>query len=181
MRLEDSSPDYILNAHFLSIYLAVLFGGCVVSSRPQLDAAFPGYGVSGNGKEKLASHFYQLAISAIRLSDFPQSPSLHSLSAFIIVDTTWLREEQPLTCCALVGVAIRAAQVLGEHLESFPGANYLLLIPSRPPQRTIKVTRYVCDRSPGTPSALVDCGCNRRPSGVCIEPTAVDRHETAQC
>ena len=120
-RLEDGSSDYLLNAHFLSIFLSVLFGGCVVSSRPQLEAVFPGYGASGHGKEKLASHFYQMAISSIRLSDFPQSPSLHSLSAFIIVDSTWLREEQPLTCCSFVGVAIRAAQVLGK-----PSSNPLI-------------------------------------------------------
>jgi hypothetical protein len=117
-RLEDGTSDYLLNAHFLSIFLSVLFGGCVVSSRPQLEAVFPGYGASDYGKEKLASHFYQMAISAIRLSDFPQSPSLHSLSAFIIVDSTWLREEQPLTCCSFVGVAIRAAQVLGKRISS---------------------------------------------------------------
>jgi hypothetical protein len=69
----------------------------------------------GYSKDKLTSRFYQLAISAIRMSDFPQSPSLHSLSAFIIVDSTWLREEQPLTCCSFVGLAIRAAQLLGKH------------------------------------------------------------------
>lgn len=55
-----------------------------------------------------------MAISAIRLSDFPQVPSLQSLAAFLIVDTTWLREEQPLTCCSFVGVAYRVAQVLGK-------------------------------------------------------------------
>lgn len=108
-RLENSDPEYVLSPHFLSMFLSVLFGGCVACPRPRLEALFGGY-----SKDKLTSRFYQLAISAIRLSDFPQSPSLHSLSAFIIVDSTWLREEQPLTCCSFVGLAIRTAQLLGK-------------------------------------------------------------------
>jgi hypothetical protein len=36
------------------------------------------------------------------------------LSAFLIADTMWLREEQPLNCCSLVGLAVRVAQMLGE-------------------------------------------------------------------
>lgn len=107
-RNDGQDHDYELNAHFVAILTAVIFAGSAVCSRPRLQELF------GNvSREKLSSRFYSLAVSAIRLSDFPRSPSLRSMAAFIIVDVTWLREEQPLTCCAFVGVAFRVAQMLG--------------------------------------------------------------------
>lgn len=69
-------------------------------------------------RESLSSRFYNYAICAVRLSDFPSSPSLNSFSAFLIIDSTWLLEEKPLTCCSFVGLAFRVAQMLGEHSSS---------------------------------------------------------------
>lgn len=107
--MENQDADYELNANFVSILAAVIFAGCAVCSRPRLRELF-----GHISREKLSSRFYSLAVSAIRLTDFPRSPSLQSMAAFIIVDVTWLREEQPLTCCAFVGVAFRVAQMLGK-------------------------------------------------------------------
>lgn len=95
--------------HFLSLLSAVLFAGSVVAPRYRLSTVF-----GDVSREMLTSRLYRRAVRAIRLSEFPQSPSLQSLSAFIIVDSTWLREEQPLTCCSFIGVAARVAQMLGE-------------------------------------------------------------------
>lgn len=101
--------DFNHSTHFLSLFVAVLFAGSVVCPRSRLQQTF-----GHRSRERLSSRLYKMAISAIRLSDFPQVPSLQSLAAFLIVDTTWLREEQPLTCCSFVGVAYRVAQVLGK-------------------------------------------------------------------
>ncbi|GIZ48278.1 hypothetical protein CKM354_001134600 [Cercospora kikuchii] len=109
---DTRDPNYQLSVHFLSLLTAVLFAGSVVCPRFRLQTVF------GNiSRETLTSRLYRRAVRAIRLSEFPQSPSLQSLSAFIIVDSTWLREEQPLTCCSFIGVATRVAQMLGLHRE----------------------------------------------------------------
>lgn len=107
-RVDTRDTNYILSVHFLSLLTAVLFAGSVVCPRYRLQTVF------GNiNRETVTSQLYRRAVRAIRLSDFPQSPSLQSLSAFVIVDSTWLREEQPLTCCSFIGVATRVAQMLG--------------------------------------------------------------------
>ncbi|KAH9216519.1 fungal-specific transcription factor domain-containing protein [Leptodontidium sp. 2 PMI_412] len=110
-----SNPN--LDLHFLALFTAVLFAGCAISSRKRLGEIFP-----GQTREDLSSKFYQGAVRAIRLTNFPQSPSLNTLASFIITDTIYLREEQPLTCCSFVGLATRVAQMLGLHKDpaSFP-------------------------------------------------------------
>lgn len=65
-------------------------------------------------REALAHRYYDCAVCAIRLTEFPRLPSLWTFAAFIIVNSTWLKEEQPLSCCAFVGLAFRVAQMLGE-------------------------------------------------------------------
>jgi len=109
--------DLDLDLHFLALLTAVLFAGCAISSRKRLAEIF-----EGQSREDLSSRFYQRAVRAIRLTNYPQSPSLHTLAAFMIVDTIYLREEQPLTCCSFVGLATRVAQMLGLHKDpaSFP-------------------------------------------------------------
>lgn len=111
-RLDTRDPNYVLSVHFLALMAAVLFAGSVVCPRYRLSTVF-----GDLSRETLVSRLYRRAVRAIRLSEFPQSPSLQSLSAFIIVDSTWLREEQPLTCCSFIGVAARVAQMLGLHKE----------------------------------------------------------------
>lgn len=107
-RLDNRDPNYVLSVHFLCLLTAVLFAGSVVCPRYRLSTVF-----GEVTREALTSRLYRRAVRAIRLSEFPQSPSLQSLSAFIVVDSTWLREEQPLTCCSFIGVCVRVAQMLG--------------------------------------------------------------------
>src|SRR6266536_5501396 len=107
-RAATSSTEVYL--HFFALLTAVLFAGCAICSRKRLEELF-----SEQSWENLSSLFYRRAVRAIRLTNFPQTPSLFTLSAFIIVDTIWLREEQPLTCCSFVCLATRVAQMLGEY------------------------------------------------------------------
>lgn len=97
--------------HFLALYSAVVFAGCVVCPRTTLQAHF-----GQKSREKLSSRFYDIAICAVRLAHFPKSPSLWTFAAFLILNSTWLREEQPLSCCSFVGLAFRVAQMLGTCL-----------------------------------------------------------------
>ena len=94
------------------MFIAVLFAGCVVCPRSRIKEAF-----GSTSREDLSSHLYKHAVSATRLSNFPRTPSLHSLTAYLILNTTWLREEQPLTCGSVVGAAARVSQMLGLHKE----------------------------------------------------------------
>ena len=98
-----------VDLHFFALLTAVLCAGCAICSRKTLEKLF-----GGQSRETLSSRFYRHGVRAIRLTNFPQTPSLYTLAAFVIVDTIWLREEQPLTCCSFVGLAIRVAQMLGK-------------------------------------------------------------------
>ncbi|KAI7316369.1 hypothetical protein KC315_g10795 [Hortaea werneckii] len=109
---EGANQNYILGPHFLALYIAVIFASCCVSPRAMLQRHF-----GPNSRERLAQQYYDLATSAIRLAEFPASPSLRTFAAYIIIDSTWLREEQPLQCCSLVGLGFRVAQMLGLHRE----------------------------------------------------------------
>ncbi|CZR63089.1 uncharacterized protein PAC_12986 [Phialocephala subalpina] len=109
---RNTASDADIDIHFITLLMAVLFAGCAISSRRRLSELF-GF----QAREDLSSRFYQKAVRAIRLTNFPQTPSVHTLAAFIIVDTIWLREEQPLACCSFVGLAARVAQMLGIHKD----------------------------------------------------------------
>ncbi|KAI7051776.1 hypothetical protein KC362_g31 [Hortaea werneckii] len=109
---EGANSDYMVGPHFLALYMAVIFASCCVSPRAMLQRHF-----GPRSRERLDQQYYDLAVSAIRLAEFPASPSLRTFAAYIIIDSTWLREEQPLQCCSLVGLGFRVAQMLGLHRE----------------------------------------------------------------
>ncbi|KAB8596084.1 hypothetical protein FH972_025793 [Carpinus fangiana] len=119
---EQGATDTTFSVHFFALLSAVLFAGSVVCPAAKLREVF-----GTIARETISSRMYEFAVAAIRLSDFPQSPSVESLAAFIIVDTVWLREEQPLTCCSFVGLAVRVAQMLGLHKDpsNFPGISII--------------------------------------------------------
>jgi hypothetical protein len=98
----------------LPLIFAVIFAGCVVCSNKTFEAYF-----WGREQREVASHLHRLARKALQLSHFPRVPTIESLSAYMIVEGTWMREEEPLSTCAFVGVAVRVAQILG--LNKDPG------------------------------------------------------------
>jgi hypothetical protein len=105
-RIQDPASEYNITYHFLALLTAVLFAGSVVCPRSYIKNAF-----GKISREELSTRLYKQAVRATRMSDFPRSPSIHSLTAFIIANATWLRAEQPLTCCPFVAVTVRVAQI----------------------------------------------------------------------
>lgn len=106
---QSPTPETQVSIHFLALFMAVIFAGSVVCPR-----AYIGHVFGDVKREQLSSDLYKGAVRALRMADFPRAPSLNTFTAFVIIDTTWLRAEQPLTCCSFVGVAVRVAQMLGE-------------------------------------------------------------------
>lgn len=97
---------------FLPLLLSILFAGIITSSRHEFEALFP-----SRTQEDLASQLHNLASKALRAADFPRSPTLESLTAYITCQSMWGREEEPLACCVFVGLAFRIAQMLGLHKD----------------------------------------------------------------
>lgn len=95
--------------HSLTLLSAIIFAGSVVCSRSRLREAF-----GDISREDLNTRLHEHAKFMLRLTHFPRAPSTQSLTAYIIVDSTWLRSEQPLACCSFIGVAMRVAQKLGK-------------------------------------------------------------------
>lgn len=115
---QDTGTDQYVSIHFLALLSVVLFAGSVVCPRTYMQNLF-----GDIAREDLSTRFYNAAVRVIRMSDLPRVPSVQSFTAFITVGTTWLRAEQPLTCCPFVGVAVRVARMLGQSLDDSLDSN----------------------------------------------------------
>lgn len=89
---------------FLPLLFAVLFAG---SFGPDDNLLSP-EGVT----TLFNSHSHSLSLVA-----FPQSPTIYSLCAFLIVQNLLVREEESLSACSFIGIALRAAQAMGLHRD----------------------------------------------------------------
>lgn len=96
----------------VTLILAALYAGAVVCLHLSLTDAFPGTDI-----ERVAIDIYQEAINALHAEHFPRVPTVASLSAYMILQGTWMRDEEPLTTCSFVGVTVRVAQMLGLHKD----------------------------------------------------------------
>ena len=70
-----------------------------------------------------ATTLYSAHSHALLLVSFPQSPTIYSLIAFLIVQNLLVREEESLSACSFIGIALRAAQAMGLHRD---GAHFRL-------------------------------------------------------
>lgn len=97
---------------FAALMLALLYAGSVAC--PERVEPM----VEGDPEpEEVATRLHKLALRAIRLANFPRTPTLESFTAYLICQSTWMREEEPLTCVAFVGLALRVANLLGLHKD----------------------------------------------------------------
>ncbi|KAJ9298235.1 transcriptional regulator family: Fungal Specific TF [Paecilomyces variotii] len=94
----------------IPLIIAVLFAGAVVcTSRDVFD--------SQTQKACIVS-LHRTVSEILRLSSFPRTPTIETLTAYIIVQGTFMREEEPLATCGFIGVAVRVAQMLGLHKDA---------------------------------------------------------------
>lgn len=99
------APDHTT----IAFILAVLFAGAAVV--PLQDVHEP------DEHKELVASLYRTASEALRSSCFPRTPTVQSLTAYLILQCTFMREEEPLTTCSFIGVAVRVAQILGLHKD----------------------------------------------------------------
>ena len=95
-----------------SLLLAALFAGAVTLVSSGQRRLTPGL-----NPEILAIQLHKEATTALFQTRFPRGPTIETLSAYLILQGTWMRDEEPLTTCGFIGVAVRVAQMLGLHRD----------------------------------------------------------------
>ena len=109
---ESQSLRSLRAPHSIPLVLAALFAGCVVCSRDNLEMY-----LEDESPEDLATSLHSITCKALDMSHFPRVPTIESLSAYMIVQGTWMRDEEPLTSLSFVGITVRVAQLLGLHRD----------------------------------------------------------------
>ncbi|KUJ15253.1 uncharacterized protein LY89DRAFT_719842 [Mollisia scopiformis] len=123
----DPQPNPQKSMHFVCLLLAILFAGAAACpNREVLEDLIP----ADETNESLATSIREKGLKALQQANFPKTPTLETLTAYIILQVTWMKEEEPLTTCAFVGLAYRVAQMLGLHHD---------------PSRFSSLSRVVCE------------------------------------
>lgn len=110
---ECPTGELVDSPTFLPLLLAVLYAGAISLSAKATLALTDGE----HTKSSLTSHLYGATMAGLGACAFPRSPTISSLTAFLIVQTCLIREEEPLTSCSFVGLAMRVAQSMGLHRD----------------------------------------------------------------
>lgn len=110
---ECPTGELLDNPTFLPLLMAVLYAGAISLSPEATVALTSGEHTRGS----LTAHLYGATMAALSACAFPRSPTVNSLIAFLIVQTCLIREEEPLTSCSFVGLAMRVAQSMGLHRD----------------------------------------------------------------
>lgn len=105
------NAELLDNQGLLPLLMSVLYAGSISMSSQAITE------LTGQTKEKITSTFYSATMNSLAATAFPRSPTLSSLIAFLIVQTCLIREEEPLTSCSFVGMAMRVAQSMGLHRD----------------------------------------------------------------
>ncbi|KAK5994272.1 Transcription factor yanR-like protein [Cladobotryum mycophilum] len=100
------------NPSYLSLLFAVLFGGAVSCSRDVLNSQFKVI-----TRATISSFLREAATLAQHMVAFPRNPTIYSLMSFLIVQHLLIREEEPLSSCSYISVALRVAQAMGLHRD----------------------------------------------------------------
>ncbi|PWW80196.1 hypothetical protein C7212DRAFT_355703 [Tuber magnatum] len=109
-----SIPDPVLteNHGFLPLLLSVLYAGSMSLPAKVVEKILP-----GQTKMEVNKNLYSGSMHALSASCFPRAPTVSSLIAFLITQTCLVREEEPLTSCSFLGMAMRVAQSMGLHRD----------------------------------------------------------------
>ncbi len=91
------------NPSFLSLLFSVLFAASTTCSEAFLELHF-----GDLPPEMVSSRLYHLVEMTLNLVAFPRTPTLDSLSAFLISKNMMMREEDAMMTSAFIGTALRA-------------------------------------------------------------------------
>jgi hypothetical protein len=83
---EEGRPNAIETWESTGLMLAVCFAGVIACGTEQLAIHFP-----DKSKEKLAKEMCKLSMRFVQAAGFPGKPTLRTLTAYIICQSTWLR------------------------------------------------------------------------------------------
>lgn len=108
---EFQQPGATLS--FTTLMLALMYQGAYSdASRKQVQTD-----PNRNQLHDRASYLRNLTVKALRWSNFSRTPTLDTLRAYLIAQSTTAREEEPLSNVAFVGMALRIANMLGLHRD----------------------------------------------------------------
>lgn len=93
-----------------SLVLACLYAGAVACPE-RLSSP------TGPSPYEAAAQLQQLGPRAVRLSNVPKTPTLDSLTAYIILQSIQWRVEEPLQHLAFMGIVVRVGTLLGLHRD----------------------------------------------------------------
>lgn len=91
------------NPSFLPLLISVLSAGSITIHEPWSD--------------RVGQKLRGLIPEALRVIGFPHYPSVYSLMAYILANSTMIREEDAFSSCSFVAVALRIAQSMGFHRD----------------------------------------------------------------
>lgn len=100
------------NPSFLSLLLAVLFTGSLARTN-----TVDGGSYLMDVPTCYPTALYRMALTSLTLVAFPQNPGLHSLMAYVLINAMIIREEEALSSCSFVALAIRIGQAMGLHKD----------------------------------------------------------------
>lgn len=111
---RDEMPSGILaeTPSFLPLLFAVLFAGSFGQPTPLFNQE-----TSEASFSAMTAPLYKLHSHALSLVAFPQSPTIYSLIAYLIAQNLLIREEESLSSCSYISVALRIAQAMGLHRD----------------------------------------------------------------
>jgi hypothetical protein len=76
---------------FLSLLYAILYAGSAVGSSSTLDVVF-----SYTSRAELSKDLYAKTTAALKRASFARTPAIDSFTAYMIAQSIWSREEEPL-------------------------------------------------------------------------------------
>ncbi|RFU27671.1 hypothetical protein B7463_g8653, partial [Scytalidium lignicola] len=98
---------------FLPLLFAVLFVGSFGQPTPLFNQDSTEASLSA-----MTTQLYKLHSHALSLVSFPQNPTIYSLIAYLMAQNLLIREEESLSSCSYLSVALRIAQAMGLHRDS---------------------------------------------------------------
>ena len=96
----------------IPLLYAILYGGSVSCSEKVIQQEF-----KNTSKSSLSIRLHDEVTRSLSLLSFPRSPSLPALTAFCIVQTIPMIEEEPVITNAFISMALRSAMTMGLHRE----------------------------------------------------------------